>query len=137
MTLRRAAERLSVTKPVCWALTDEQATVEREEQVEANGRAVAAAAGTDPRVEQAAAEASGLIDGGMPRLIAIHRVCRGDRKLEARLLKKEGFQKTDVRGRWRNNSSQIVEFIIWRLETEADGIVIIPTIPTDYAVFIK
>ena len=56
---------------------------------------------------------------------------------ETRLLKKEGFQKTDVRGQWRNNSSQIGEFIIWRLEAEADDIVNIPIIPTDYSVFIK
>ncbi len=76
-TLRRAAKRLSVTKLVCWALPDEQAT----------GQVVAAVADSDPRVEQAVAEADRLIDGGMPRDNAIHRACRGNRELEARLLK--------------------------------------------------
>ena len=90
MTLRRAAERLGVAKLVCWALPDKQATVKGEEPVapvEAQGPAVAAVVETDPRVEQAAAEVSRLIAEGMGREIAIHRACRGNRELEARLLK--------------------------------------------------
>ena len=92
MTLRRAAERLSVTKPVCWALPEsapQQTTVEREEQappVEAERHAVAAVAGTDPRVARAVAEVTNLIVGGIAtRDFAIHQACQGDPELRAQV----------------------------------------------------
>lgn len=89
MTLRRAAKRLSVAKPVCWALPDEQATGDAEEPVEAEGPAVAAVAETDPRVERAVAAVRELIAGGMPRDIAVYRrVCQGDPELAALVLEK-------------------------------------------------
>ena len=81
MTLRRAAERLSVTKLVCWALPGERATVESEKPAEAEEQAVAAVADSDPGVERAVAEVSKLIMQGLSRGIAIHRACRGDREL--------------------------------------------------------
>ena len=91
-TVRRAAERLGVTKPVCWALPEsapQQAIVEAEEQaVAVEAQRQAAAAETDPRVEQAVAEVSELIAEGLGRDSAIHRTCRGDRELAARVLKK-------------------------------------------------
>jgi len=92
-TLRRAAKRLSVMRPVCWALLAErsaaqQATVKREDPaapVEAEGQAVPAVAGTDPRIKQVVAEVSQLITEGMDREIAIHRACRADRELASQV----------------------------------------------------
>ncbi len=75
-TLRRAAKRLSVTKLVCWALPDEQAT----------GQVVAAVADSDPRVEQAVAEVTNLVVGGIGTLdFAIHQACQGDPELRAQV----------------------------------------------------
>jgi len=88
-TVDRASKRLLVAKPVCWAWPEsapQQATVEREEQVEAEGPAVAAAAETDPRVERAVAEVTNLVVGGIGTLdFAIHQACQGDPELRAQV----------------------------------------------------
>lgn len=78
-TLSRAARRLKVTKPVCWALPEQSAPVEAERR--------AVIPESDLQVGQAVVEMNRLIKGGMGRDFAIHQACQGDRELEARVRK--------------------------------------------------
>ena len=73
--------------PVGFPTPVENSTPGQNLPPETESGVVAAVAETDPRVQRVVAEVTNLIAGGLGREIAIHRVCRGDRELEAQVLK--------------------------------------------------